>query len=256
VLDERELRLISEVREKIAVASRVLFVTGAGISADAGLPTYRGVGGLYAGEPTAEGVPIEEALSGRMLQERPSLCWKYIRQIEEAGRGAMPSAGHRAIAALQTKRREVWVLTQNVDGLHTLAGSRRVIDIHGDIKALRCTRCGDERRVSSYENLEAIPHCRECGGMLRPKVVLFGERLPVAKLERLDHELGIGFDVVVNVGTSAVFTYIARPTWITNEKGALTVEVDPGETRLSQLVDIRFRRRASEVLPSFLPADV
>ena len=91
---------------------------------------------------------------------------------------------------------------------------------------------------------------------MRPKVVLFGERLPVAKLERLDRELGIGFDVVVNVGTTAIFSYIARPTWIANEKGALTVEVDPGETRLSQLVDIRIERRASEVLPRFLPTAV
>jgi NAD-dependent deacetylase len=214
------------VAEHLAHAQRVLFVTGAGLSADSGLPTYRGVGGLYDGECTAEGVPIEAALSGAMFRRRPELTWKYLLEVERACRSATFNAGHRLIAQLEQTIETVLVLTQNVDGFHQRAGSTRVIDIHGDLHDLQCTRCAKARRVSSYVGLAALPRCA-CGGIERPDVVLFGENLPAPKLECLNRELALGFDLVVSVGTSGIFPYVRAPMVLAEECGWPSVDINP-----------------------------
>jgi NAD-dependent deacetylase len=232
---------------RLGEARRILFVTGAGLSADSGLPTYRGVGGLYDGVETVEGVAIEDALSGETLARDPALSWRYIMQIESACRGAVPNRGHRAIAALEA-RFEVCVLTQNVDGLHRSAGSTRIIDIHGDVRQLICCECDYEKTVVDYEGLACPPRCPACGGILRPDVVLFGEVLPLDKVARLAVELDRGFDAVFSVGTSSLFPYIAEPVLRARASGALTVEINPGQTAVSHLVDERLPVGASEAL--------
>jgi NAD-dependent deacetylase len=201
---------IDHIVQALAGARRVLFVTGAGLSADSGLPTYRGVGGLYDGMSTADGLPIERVLSGEMFRRQPELTWKYLLQVERACRAANHNAGHRIIASFERRFEHVVVLTQNVDGLHQRAGSTRVIDIHGDLHVLVCTRCGRERRVASYAALPALPRC-SCGAVERPAVVLFGENLPETKLQGFLRELERGFDFVFSVGTSGTFPYIRLP---------------------------------------------
>ena len=121
---------IRQLAIRMKEANRVLFITGAGLSADSGLPTYRGVGGLYNQECDEEGLPIEALLSGPMLQARPEVCWRYIAQIETACRGAEPNVGHHFMAWLERQREDVVVLTQNVDGLHRAAGTQQIIEIH------------------------------------------------------------------------------------------------------------------------------
>ena len=159
-----------EIAKELSKARRVLFVTGAGISADSGLPTYRGVGGLYNGDATEDGLAIEDALSGECLAQRPDITWKYLAQIEHNCHAVAPNAAHRAIASLQAGR-EVVVLTQNIDGLHTQAGSTDVIEIHGSLAARHCTSCGAAADISD----RAVPPlCSGCGGIVRPNVVLFG----------------------------------------------------------------------------------
>jgi NAD-dependent deacetylase len=254
VTEELEHEVVERVAAGLRGANRVLFITGAGISADSGLPTYRGVGGIYGDAPTEDGMTIEEALGGHMLRTQPAVCWKYIRQIEEACRGAQPSAGHRAIAGFEQHVDEVWVLTQNVDGLHRAVGSSLVIDIHGDIHDLQCTQCDYGVEVLDYAALEPVPSCPECGALLRPGVVLFGEMLPYAKLQSLQQELMRGFDVVFSVGTSAVFPYIAEPIVVARREGKLTVEIDPGRTQVSGIVEVKFQTRASVALPAILDA--
>src|SRR5947209_5837685 len=113
---------VGQVVELLRQSRSLLFITGAGLSADSGLPTYRGVGGLYNGRDPEEGLPIEVLLSGDCFAARPELTWKYLLQIERAGRGAKPNRGHEVIAALESRFERVWVLTQNVDGLHRRAG--------------------------------------------------------------------------------------------------------------------------------------
>ena len=160
--------VLEAVADALARAERPLFITGAGISADSGLPTYRGIGGLYNGRSTEEGFPIEEALSGHMLARRPEITWRYISQIESNCRGAGPCAAHRLIAALEAGKPGLWVLTQNIDSLHRKAGSRNLIEIHGTVHRLLCTACEYRRDVADYAGLALPPSCPRCGRPLRP----------------------------------------------------------------------------------------
>ncbi|MGH8459507.1 MAG: Sir2 family NAD-dependent protein deacetylase, partial [Nevskiales bacterium] len=132
---------LDQVVDRLHVARRILVITGAGISADSGLPTYRGIGGLYEDTMTGDKVPIEVALSGEMMRLEPQLTWKYIHQIESACRGARFNEAHRIIAAMQDRFETVCVLTQNIDGFHRDAGSRNLIEIHGNIHELHCVQC-------------------------------------------------------------------------------------------------------------------
>jgi len=245
--------MVERVVAALEGAQRVLFVTGAGLSADSGLPTYRGVGGMYAEADPPEGMTIEEVLSGPTFQRDPALTWRYIRQIEEACRGAEPNVGHRVIAALQA-RYEVVVLTQNVDGLHHRAGSTTIIAIHGDIHDLACTRCRYRQRVLDYAHLPPLPRCPDCDAVVRPCVVLFEELLPPTAVEALEHELTTGFDVVFSVGTQAAFPYIALPTQVTHAAGRPTVEIDLGETGITPWASVRWRDRDAHALEQLADA--
>lgn len=230
-------------------AKRILFITGAGLSADSGLPTYRGVGGLYEDADTDDGVPIEVALSGGMFGRDPALTWKHIRRIEAACRGAGPNDAHRVMTAFEQLDAEVWVLTQNVDGLHDAAGSTRVIAIHGDVHHLDCTRCRWTEDVEDYAHLgEGVPSCPRCDAVIRPRVVLFDELLPPEALEQLQFQLAHGFDLVLSVGTSSLFPYIAQPVALAAHHGGKTVEINPGETPVSGLVDLRIPDRAAAAM--------
>ena len=235
-------RLAAMVRR----AERALFITGAGISADSGLPTYRGVGGLYDDAATDEGIPIEVALSGPMFRAQPAITWKYIHQIERACRGAQPNPAHEVIAALQAQMPGLWVLTQNVDGFHHRAGSTRVIPIHGDVHALSCTgaSCAWHERVPDYASLPALPRCPECEAVVRPDVVLFGEMLPDAHVEVMYEQAARGFDLVVSIGTTSAFPYIAAPVLTAAAAGADTVEINPGHTEVSEVVRLKIAARA------------
>jgi NAD-dependent deacetylase len=240
--------VVAELRR----ARRVLAITGAGISADSGLPTYRGIGGLYDSSDTEDAMPIEEALSGRMMRQRPEITWKYIHQIESACRDKRHNAGHEALAQLEQRIERMTLLTQNIDGFHRAAGSRNVIEIHGCVHELYCVRCASERRVPDYAGMDVPPKCAGCGGLVRPRVVLFGEMLPEAAIERLYQVLGEGVDLVLTIGTTSVFPYIAGPVVQAAQAGVPTVEINPGDTEVSHLVRHRIRERAAVVLPELL----
>ena len=244
-MNDTHQQLIERIVNKMRHARRLLFITGAGISADSGLPTYRGIGGLYNEQLTEEDIPIEMALSGQMLAAAPHITWKYIYQIEKSCRGASCNEAHRIIATLQDHFDEVWVLTQNVDGFHRQAGSRNLIEIHGDIHDLYCPACGYEVSVSHYGDLAIPPPCPQCDALLRPRVVLFGEVLPEAAVERLYLQLEKGFDIVFSIGTTSVFPYIAGPVMEAIRLGIPTVEINPGETAVSQIVDYKLAAGAA-----------
>jgi len=236
---------LERVARELGQARRVLFVTGAGLSADSGLPTYRGVGGLYEGMATAEGMSIESVLSGSMFQRRPELTWKYLRQVEQACRAATCNSGHRMMARLERRLEKVVVLTQNVDGFHRAAGSTHVIDIHGDLRDLACSSCSRTRRVNSYAGLPPLPRC-PCGGVERPQVVLFGESLPEAKMAALLAELSQGFDLVISVGTSGVFPYIRLPMIRAKVYDWPTVDINPTRNPMTEYARYHLPLRAAE----------
>ena len=242
-----------ELASKILGSARsALFITGAGISAASGIPTYRGIGGLYGDKPTEEGIAIETALSGPMLRTRPQITWKYIHQIERACRGAKHNEAHMALSRLEERLGRAWVLTQNVDGFHKDAGSRNVIDIHGDIHQLLCTACDYKERVPDYAHLSDVPRCPQCHALVRPDVVLFGEMLSPAKVETLMRELERGFDVVLSIGTSSLFPYISQPVFLASARGATTIEINPEETPVSDAVQIKLWMPAVEALRAIL----
>ncbi|MEM9730327.1 MAG: NAD-dependent deacylase [Myxococcota bacterium] len=245
---------MAEIARQLSGCRSILFVTGAGISADSGLPTYRGIGGLYEQESTDEGVPIEVALSGEMFRRDPALTWKYIHQIEAACRDAGPNRAHELIAMLERRIDRVWTLTQNVDGLHRAAGSQRIIDIHGDVHHLACTNCGYRWRVDDYSGLSIPPSCPECGSLVRPEVVLFGEMLPLDRVQVLQEQLTRGFEAVFTIGTTSVFPYIAEPVLDARRRGALTVEINPGVSEVSHVVDYRLRLGAADAMTAIVEA--
>lgn len=249
-----ELEQITTIARALKGSRSVLFVTGAGISADSGLPTYRGIGGLYEQEETDDGIPIEAALSGAMFQRDPAITWKYIHQIESSCRDAGPNRAHEAIAELESRFERVWTLTQNVDGLHHAAGSTQVIDIHGDVHWLLCTQCGHRWRVQSYLGLAIPPSCPECDSLVRPEVVLFGEMLPMDRVRVLQEELMRGFDAVFTIGTTSVFPYIAQPVIDARRRGGLTVEINPGVSEVSHIVTHRIKAGAAVAMDALVRA--
>lgn len=244
---------LEPVLDAMQQARRILFITGAGMSADSGLPTYRGIGGLYEQENTEDNVPIEVALSGDMLKLNPQLTWKYLHQIESACRDAKHNAGHDIIARLQD-RYDVCVLTQNIDGFHRDAGSRNVIEMHGNVHGLICMGCEAQLEVPDYSGLEMPPRCQQCEGMLRPEVVLFGEMLPQEALDHYYRELEMGFDLVFSIGTTSVFPYISGPVLQSARAGIPTVEINPGESKVSSVVGQRVQYPAAAVLTSLWEA--
>ncbi|NQD91622.1 NAD-dependent protein deacylase, partial [Pseudomonas sp. CrR25] len=156
---------------------------------------------------------------------------------------------------LQRRKSECWVLTQNIDGYHRAAGSpvERLIEIHGELAPLYCQSCGvEDPELAAHLTRPLPPKCRQCGGVLRPPVVLFEEMLPEAAIDSLYAELRKGFEVVLSVGTSASFPYIVEPVLRSREAGALTVEINPTRTDLSDVVEVHLQGRALEVLPRLL----
>ena len=247
-LTQDEQRRVEQVVELLRQSRSLLFITGAGLSADSGLPTYRGTGGLYDGRDPEEGVPIETLLSHVTLASRPELTWKYLLQIELAGRAAQPNRGHEIIAEMEKRFERVWVLTQNVDGFHRRAGSRNVIDIHGDLHQIRCTRCAFEQSVTDYEGFALPPRCAACGGVLRPDVTLFGERLPAKQLATYRAETARGFDLVLSIGTTSVFPYISAPVLDAYHFRKPSVEINPGQTDVTEFVTVKVPLGAATAL--------
>ncbi|MEE4786859.1 NAD-dependent deacylase [Pseudomonas alliivorans] len=246
--------LVMQTAAALRHARRILIITGAGLSADSGLPTYRGIGGLYNGR-TDDGLPIEVALSGPMLRRDPELCWKYIAQLGKACLGGQPNSAHYAIAQLQRIKPECWVLTQNVDGYHRAAGSppERLIEIHGQMAPLFCQSCGaEDPQLSEHLQRPLPPLCSMCSGVLRPSVVLFQEMLPEQALETLYEQLAIGYDAVLTIGTTASFPYIHEPVIRTRVSGGFTAEINPAATDHSAQMDVFLKCRAAHVMEKLI----
>jgi NAD-dependent deacetylase len=237
----------------LARAKRVLVITGAGISADSGLPVYRGCGGLYDDGLMDEGIRIEDALSGAMLRRRPEVTWKHLLQIARAGHACKPNAAHLALAQMEANTArftQFTVLTQNVDSLHVQAGTQNLIEIHGDLRDLHCSVCGYETAMPDPHSLDGPPICPCCAATLRPSIVLFGEALPPKAIARYEQVLEDGVDFVMVVGTTAGFPYIAGPVAQAARAGLPTLEINPARSEVSYLVRHHLPLRAAEALPA------
>ena len=243
-----DCRLPSVLKEALARVRSVGVITGAGISAESGIPTYRGKGGIY--DDPEEGDRTIEALSAPTLHADPDRTWRALAKIARAAGGAEPNPGHLAVVEMERHAERFVLLTQNVDGLHQRAGSANVIDIHGNTFETICTSCGLSGRIEDPRTIDAAPRCPECGGVLRPDVVLFGEMLPLEKVQRIREEFYYDPpDLVLCVGTSAMFPYIVEPVSVAAQAGRLTIEVNP-EPQLGEIVTHTLTEKAGTALPA------
>jgi NAD-dependent deacetylase len=229
-----------------ALASRsVVCLTGAGISAESGIPTFRGADGLWQKFRPEELASIDAFLAN------PELVWEWYRFRRDKMSSALPNAGHHALASWQQKVDGFHLITQNVDGLHQKAGSRDLVELHGNIWRDACLDCG-ARFEASIPFESELPRC-ECGGRLRPDVVWFGEFLPEAALEQA-YAWATECEVFLSVGTSALVQPAAGLPLIAKRNGARLIEINPEPTPLSPLADYTFFAAAGDVLPRFLEA--
>jgi NAD-dependent deacetylase len=226
-------------------AASVFILTGSGISAESGLPTFRGVQGLWRTHR------VEELASPEGFARDPLLVWTWYNDRKAAHHGAEPNAGHRAIVQLENTIPDFTLATQNVDSLHLRAGSRNVLELHGDLREARCTWC-DARRALGATGLPLDEIGHACGGRFRPNIVWFGESLP-AVVWREAEIAASRADVILVVGTSAVVYPAAALATHYNDR-AFVVEINPEETAISDRVDCVLRGRATEVLPTIVAA--
>jgi NAD-dependent deacetylase len=230
-----------DVADLVAAARRCIVFTGAGVSAESGVPTFRGAGGLW------ERYRPEELATPEAFARDPELVWRWYRWRQVLVYRAGPNPGHRAVAELEAIGVVKAVITQNVDGLHQKAGSRNVVELHGSLWRARCVECGAVYRLDKPVE-ETPPRCPKCGGLLRPDVVWFGEPLPRDAWERAV-ELASRSDVVLVVGTSGVVYPAAYIPRIAKDHGAVLVEVNVEESAITPIADFFLRGRSGEVLP-------
>lgn len=232
-------------RAHLASARSITVLTGAGISADSGVPTFRGPDGLWR-TYRAEDLATPEA-----FERDPRLVWEWYNWRRELIATKSPNPAHVALAELERRENErMWLITQNVDGLHRAAGSRRLSEIHGNIWMVRCTGCGvvnEDRRVP----IQILPTCDACGALLRPHIVWFGESLDPADLRRCTETLQ-SCDLLLVIGTSGVVYPAAGFASVAKQAGATVVEINLDETPQAPLVDLVLRGRAKDLVPQLL----
>ncbi len=226
-------------------ARRVAALTGAGVSAESGVPTFRDAQtGLWARYDP------HELATPEAFQRNPRLVWEWYAWRREKVAGVEPNPGHYALAEMERRFPEFTLITQNVDGLHRRAGSRRVLELHGDITRSKCFVCGSSAEAWT-EKGEIPPRCPACGGRLRPGVVWFGEMLP-ERLLAAAMDAAARCEVFFSIGTSSLVYPAAALPEVALRAGATVVEVNPSETPLTPHATYSLRGLAGVVLPALL----
>ena len=239
-------------------ATRIFVITGAGISAESGIPTFRGSNGYWRNLDPAK-LATPEA-----FEKNPQLVWQWYRERRRRIRSAKPNAAHDAIVRLSILARDFLLVTQNVDDLHGRAGlpKEKMVQIHGDIFETRCSRCEFSRNerppslgygVASEQ--EEVPKCSQCGALMRPGVVWFGEQLDPVKIDIVEDYLRNGpCDLVLVIGTTALFGYIIDWALRARAGGGELIEINPEETPLSRSAIACMREPAAVALPKLISA--
>ena len=232
---------IRRLRERLVAAKRITALTGAGLSAASGVPTFRGSDGLW------KNFRPEDLATPEAFRRDPNLVWEWYDWRRRMLATKSPNPGHVALAEMEKRFPGFRLITQNVDGLHALAGSTRMIEMHGNIWKTRCTRC---RRVEQNRRvpLPAPPLCSGCGGLLRPHIVWFGENLEADDLEICFDWLRAA-EVFLVVGTSGVVQPAGSFAGMARDAGAWVVEINPEPTPISDDSDISLQGSAAEILP-------
>jgi NAD-dependent deacetylase len=228
-------------------AERVAALTGAGVSQESGLRTFRDAQtGLWSQyKPT-------ELASPEAYERDPKLVWDWYAWRREAIKGVRPNPGHYTLVDMAQHIPDFTLITQNVDGLHRMAGSPRVVELHGNLQRVKCASCGQQ--AEEWEDAQdEVPRCNVCGGLLRPDVVWFGESLPRAELE-IAVEAARACHVFFSIGTSGIVQPAASLAFAARNKGAVVVEINAEPTPLTAKVDYALHGKSGEILPVLVQA--
>ncbi|MFQ5864581.1 MAG: NAD-dependent deacylase [bacterium] len=228
--------------EKLRSAQQVAVLTGAGVSAESGVPTFRGQDGLWK-KYRAEDLATLEAFT-----RNPKLVWEWYNYRRSIVKQKSPNPGHYALAAMERHFSKFELITQNVDGFHRAAGNKNVYEIHGNIMRNRCVKCNRLLEEPPFEIKNELPFCF-CGGLLRPDVVWFGEALSGRLLE-LSYAAAQNCDVFLSIGTSAVVQPAASLPLIAKENGGFAIEINSERTPISSIVDEVILGKSGEILPA------
>jgi NAD-dependent deacetylase len=235
---------LEQAREWIAQAKSVAVLTGAGISAESGVATFRGADGLWSN------FKVEDFATPEAFARDPKLVWQWYDERRGLIAQAKPNAAHRALVELEKRKPRFTLITQNIDGLHDLAGSGKILKLHGDIWRMRCLECGANFPNRRTPLPKLPPHCA-CGGVARPGVVWFGEQLPEGMMKEAEHAVEEA-EVFLVIGTSAIVYPAAGLIPFAKRAGAKVVEVNTEETDFSSTVDCALRGAAGDLLPQLI----
>jgi NAD-dependent deacetylase len=229
----------------LSSAQNIAVLTGAGVSQESGLRTFRDAqSGLWS-----QYKPEDLASPGAFARD-PKLVWDWYAWRREAIKGVRPNAGHYALAQLEERYPAFTLITQNVDGLHHMAGSRHILELHGNIQRVRCSDCGCLAGSWDEESRE-VPRCIDCGGLLRPDVVWFGEPLPRSQLEQAV-QAARSCDVFFSIGTSGVVHPAAALPYSAHNQSAVIVEINAERTQLTEKAEYFLQGRSGEILPELV----
>jgi NAD-dependent deacetylase len=228
--------------ERLSRSSLMVVLTGAGVSSESGVPTFRGEGGLW------RQYRAEELATWEAFERDPELVWRWYDYRRQLIADVTPNPAHDAIARLERGLGRFKLVTQNVDGLHARAGSKDPVELHGNIWKARCVKEGTVIDLDECPLTTIPPLCETCGSLLRPDVVWFGEPLPADAYET-SYEAASSCDAMLVVGTSAVMRPAASLPLVAKHNGAFVVEVNTGFTPISALIDATLIGKAGDILP-------
>lgn len=234
-----------EIRKRLRGADSVCVLTGAGISAESGVPTFRGEEGLW------KKFRPEELANFQAFIRNPDLVWEWYAYRRKLIHEVKPNPGHFALVELERRMSDFTLVTQNVDNLHSRAGSRNVVELHGNIERSYCIECRKGASDVLLEAMQGAPRCDSCGGLIRPDVVWFGEMLPVGVFARAE-AAARRCQVFLSIGTSSVVYPAASLPFSALEHGAYVVEVNREETDLSSRAHETLLGNSGEILPQLL----
>lgn len=226
-------------------AESICVLTGAGISAESGVPTFRGEEGLW------KKFRPEELANFDAFIRNPKLVWEWYRYRRKLIHEVKPNPGHHALVDLERVARDFTLVTQNIDNLHRRAGSKSVVELHGNIERAYCIECGEAAAGTEMENLSGVPKCRMCNGIVRPDVVWFGENLPVEAFSKAE-AAARRCELFFSIGTSAVVYPAASLPFTALNSGAYVVEINRESTDLSSRANETLFGNAGEILPDLL----
>ncbi len=235
----------AKLKSLLKDANSICVLTGAGISAESGVETFRGAGGLWSK------LKPEELANFDAFMRNPELVWEWYNYRKKIIHEVSPNAGHVALARLETLVQEFTLVTQNIDNLHFRAGNKKILELHGNIERSYCTKCGKLAGIIEIFRNTGVPKCVFCGGLVRPDVVWFGEMLPEGVFERAV-DAAKKCDLFLTVGTSAVVFPAAGLPLAALDGGAYVVEINTEHTELSNSVNEMLQGKAGEILPKLV----